>query len=256
MQRERDAGSDGENASRRVRCFQSRHSPVSTSAAPTITSEKKSRHAAIARGSAFESLVSGPANEMPSSDSGENPARRAGVSIRESAASAIGRAADLLLTLRSGCRSASAGALSVRRVHDLPRVAAAAGRVRSPARIRCSAGARRRRFGARLIASARTLTPWQMLPSMLYRSFDLHPHWPRWNGMTCIRPRAPTKLRARGLRLSRLDQHDADEKRRIDLLPLAFCDDGVGDPVGVVAVPRVAAEHLADRKAPRSAWSR
>jgi hypothetical protein len=55
-------------ASREVRARHSRHSPVISSAAATMTSEKQSRHAAMASGSELERWTSGPAKEMPSSE--------------------------------------------------------------------------------------------------------------------------------------------------------------------------------------------
>jgi hypothetical protein len=55
-------------SSRFVTRLQSRHSPLATRNEATMTSEKPSRQAAIAKGSALESRTSGPANEIPSSE--------------------------------------------------------------------------------------------------------------------------------------------------------------------------------------------
>src|ERR1700694_887389 len=56
-------------SSRGVMRFQSRHSPVPTRKTATMRSEKPRRQTAIATGSAVESRTSGPAKEMPSSES-------------------------------------------------------------------------------------------------------------------------------------------------------------------------------------------
>src|ERR1700675_1302250 len=56
-------------SSREVMRFQSRHSPVPTRKTATMRSEKPRRQTAIATGSAVESRTSGPAKEMPSSES-------------------------------------------------------------------------------------------------------------------------------------------------------------------------------------------
>src|SRR6266550_6681478 len=52
------------------------------------------------------------------------------------------------------------------------------------------------------MAALRICTPWQMLTSTSNRSFEPQPHLPLWSGITCIRPRAPTELRARGSRVA------------------------------------------------------
>lgn len=74
----------------RRHCF---HSPVQSRNPATMTSEKKSRHAAIASGSDEDSFTRGPAKEIPSS---EKLRTRAGESARAFLSAEFVRTANLV----------------------------------------------------------------------------------------------------------------------------------------------------------------